>query len=159
ITDPLDISRDGGNATQLGRNSARRGLTYHSQTYLDYSCASVVLTDRIQRIANDDIDALRAARADFKGSSGWRLLTPFKQVFRDSFFHADMHPGNIFVDVTRPHRPLYLGVDFGIVGTLTPQDQRYLAENFLAFFNRDYRRIAELHIESGWMPADTRIEE
>src|SRR5699024_7258227 len=83
----------------------------------------------------------------------------FKQVFRDNFFHADMHPGNIFVDVSQPRRPRYIGVDFGIVGMLTASDQRYLAENFLAFFNRDYRRIAELHIESGWMPADTRVED
>jgi ubiquinone biosynthesis protein len=83
----------------------------------------------------------------------------FKQVFRDNFFHADMHPGNIFVDVSNPAKPSYLAVDFGIVGQLAPTDLRYLAENFLAFFNRDYRRVAELHIESGWLPPGTRTED
>lgn len=83
----------------------------------------------------------------------------FTQVFRDSFFHADMHPGNIFVDPDRPDDPRYLAVDFGIMGTLNPTDHRYLAENFLAFFNRDYRRVAELHVESGWVPPDTRVDE
>ena len=83
----------------------------------------------------------------------------FTQVFRDSFFHADMHPGNIFVDVTEPDDPRYIAVDFGIIGTLSPSDQHYLAENFLAFFRHDYRRVAELHIESGWVPAGTRVDE
>ena len=83
----------------------------------------------------------------------------FTQVLRDSFFHADMHPGNIFVDVSDPANPSYIAVDFGIIGTLSPTDQHYLAENFLAFFYRDYRRVAELHIESGWVPSDTRVDE
>jgi ubiquinone biosynthesis protein len=83
----------------------------------------------------------------------------FKQVFRDNFFHADMHPGNIFVDSSNPDKPRYIALDFGIVGSLTPSDQRYLAENFLAFFDRDYHRIAELHIESGWVPEGTRIDQ
>jgi ubiquinone biosynthesis protein len=83
----------------------------------------------------------------------------FKQVFRDNFFHADMHPGNIFVDMSDPRKPSYLAVDFGIVGSLTAADQRYLAENFLAFFNRDYKKVAELHVESGWVPEGTRVED
>jgi ubiquinone biosynthesis protein len=83
----------------------------------------------------------------------------FTQVFRDSFFHADMHPGNLFVDVTNPNNPKYIGVDFGIMGTLNPSDQRYLGENLLAFFHRDYRRVAMLHIESGWVPPSTRVDQ
>ena len=83
----------------------------------------------------------------------------FTQVFRDSFFHADMHPGNIFVAPDKPLNPQYIGIDCGIVGTLNREDKRYLAENFVAFFNRDYRKVAELHVDSGWVPADTSIEE
>ncbi|MCR2306320.1 AarF/UbiB family protein, partial [Salmonella enterica] len=83
----------------------------------------------------------------------------FTQVFRDSFFHADMHPGNIFVSYEHPENPKYIGIDCGIVGSLNKEDKRYLAENFIAFFNRDYRKVAELHVDSGWVPPDTNVEE
>lgn len=159
ITDELDLLREGGNASQLGRNWAGSDLIYHPTVYFDYSCESVLVMERIHGIPVDDTAALTAAGADFKVLAERGVEIFFKQVFRDNFFHADMHPGNIFVDATQPQRPRYIGVDFGIVGALTADDQRYLAENFLAFFNRDYRRIAELHIESGWMPADTRVED
>jgi len=96
---------------------------------------------------------------DLKKLSERGVAIFFTQVFRDSFFHADMHPGNIFVDATDPADPRYIAIDFGIIGTLSPVDQHYLAENFLAFFRRDYRRVAELHIESGWVPRDTRVDE
>lgn len=159
ITDELDLMREGGNASQLGRNWAGSDLIYHPAIYFDVSCESVLVMERIYGIPIDHVDDLKAAGVDFKALAERGVEIFFKQVFRDNFFHADMHPGNIFVDTTQPQRPLYLGLDFGIVGSLTLDDQRYLAENFLAFFNRDYRRIAELHVESGWMPADTRIEE
>jgi ubiquinone biosynthesis protein len=115
--------------------------------------------ERMSGIPIDDFEALTAAGVDFKALAERGVEIFFQQVFRDNFFHADMHPGNILVQTEHPHRPRYVALDFGIVGTLTAEDQRYLAENFLAFFNRDYRRVAELHIESGWMPADTRLEE
>lgn len=159
ITDELDLLREGGNASQLKRNWDGSDLIYHPTVYFDASCETVLVMERIRGIPVDDVDALTAAGVDFKALAERGVEIFFKQVFRDNFFHADMHPGNIFVDATHPHRPRYIGVDFGIVGALTKDDQRYLAENFLAFFNRDYRRIAELHIESGWMPADTRVED
>ena len=159
ITDELDLLREGGNANQLRRNWAGSDLIYHPEVFFDATCESVLVMERIDGIAIDDIDALHAAGVNFKVLAERGVKIFFSEVFRDNFFHADMHPGNIFVDVTHPERPRYLGVDFGIVGTLSAHDQRYLAENFLAFFNRDYRRIAELHIESGWMPADTRLED
>src|SRR5699024_5871479 len=126
------------NASQLGRNWAGSDLIYHPAVYFDASCESVLVMERIHGIPIDDVDALRAAGVDFKVLAERGVEIFFKQVFRDNFFHADMHPGNIFVDPALPHRPRYIGVDFGIVGALTADDQRYLAENFLAFFNRDY---------------------
>jgi ubiquinone biosynthesis protein len=115
----------------------------------------VMVMERIYGIPVGDIDALRAGNADFKKLAERGVEIFFTQVFRDNFFHADMHPGNIFVQL--PDK--YLAVDFGIVGSLSDSDQRYLAENFLAFFNHDYRRVAQMHIESGWVPSTTRIEE
>ena len=105
------------------------------------------------------MDALRAAGTNIKRLAENGVDIFFTQVFRHNFFHADMHPGNIFVIVTDPDRPKYAAVDFGIVGTLNPEDQRYLAQNFLAFFDRDYHRIAKLHIDSGWVPEGTRIDQ
>jgi ubiquinone biosynthesis protein len=106
-----------------------------------------------------DIEALKRAGVDLRVLAERGVEIFFSQVFRDNFFHADMHPGNIFVWWDDPADPRYMAVDFGIVGTLAPADQRYLAENFLAFFQRDYRRVAELHVDSGWVPADTRVDE
>jgi ubiquinone biosynthesis protein len=115
--------------------------------------------ERIHGIPISDIAQLRTRGIDMKQLAERGVEIFFTQVFRDSFFHADMHPGNIFVDARDPADPKYIAVDFGIIGTLEPSDHRYLAENFIAFFNRDYRRVAELHIESGWVPAGTRINE
>jgi len=159
IHDELDLLREGANASQLGRNWAGSDLITHPTIYFDHSAENVLVMERIFATPIDDIESLQAAGVDFKVLAERGVEIFFQQVFRDNFFHADMHPGNIFVDTAHPHRPRYIGLDFGIVGSLTPADQRYLADNFLAFFNRDYRRIAELHVESGWMPADTRIEE
>ena len=115
--------------------------------------------ERIFGVQVDDIAALRAAGTDIQRLAENGVEIFFTQVFRHNFFHADMHPGNIFVDVTNPLAPKYVAVDFGIVGTLDERDQHYLAENFLAFFRRDYRRVATLHIDSGWVPPGTRLDE
>lgn len=159
ITDELDLMREGANASQLGRNWAGSDLIVHPEIHFDYSTENVLVMERMYGVPIDDVGTLKAAGVDFKVLAERGVEIFFKQVFRDNFFHADMHPGNIFVQTDMPHRPRYVGLDFGIVGSLTAADQRYLAENFLAFFNQDYKRIAELHIESGWMPADTRVEE
>ncbi len=159
ISDELDLLREGANASQLGRNWAGSDLIVHPTIYFDYSTENVLVMEHMHGTPIDDVETLVAAGADFKALAERGVEIFFKQVFRDNFFHADMHPGNIQVQLDNPQRPRYIGLDFGIVGSLTPQDQRYLAENFLAFFNQDYRRIAELHVESGWMPADTSIED
>ena len=118
-----------------------------------------MVQERIYGIPISDMDALRDAGANIQllAENGVEIF--FTQVFRHNFFHADMHPGNIFVIATDPDNPKYAAVDFGIVGTLSPSDQRYLAENFLAFFDRDYHRIAKLHLESGWVPEGTRVDQ
>lgn len=159
ISDELDLMREGANASQLGRNWAGSDLIIHPQIHFDYSTDSVLVMERMNGVPIDDVDTLAAQGVDFRVLAERGVEIFFKQVFRDNFFHADMHPGNIFVQTSHPDRPRYVGLDFGIVGSLTADDQRYLAENFLAFFNQDYRRIAELHIESGWMPPGTRLEE
>ena len=155
IHDELDLMREAANAAQLRRNFADGRLLYVPEVFWDYTRENVMVQERIYGIPVDRVDDLVAAGVDMKtlGERGVEIF--FTQVFRDNFFHADMHPGNIFV---RPDGT-YIGVDFGIMGTLTAGDQRYLAENLLAFFHRDYRRVAELHIESGWVPQDTRVED
>ncbi|MDI3259940.1 MAG: ubiquinone biosynthesis regulatory protein kinase UbiB [Sinobacteraceae bacterium] len=159
VYDELDLMREGANCSQLRRNWLGSELIYHPLVFWDYTRPRVLVLERIDGISIRELDRLRAAGVDFKVLAERGVEIFFKQVFRDNFFHADMHPGNIFVDVSDPHRPSYLAVDFGIVGSLTASDQRYLAENFLAFFNRDYKRIAELHLESGWIPKGTRVED
>ncbi len=159
IMDELDLIREGANASQLRSNWLGSELIYHPRVYFDYSRPNVLVLERLRGIPIDDIQALAAAGVNFQVLAERGVEIFFKQVFRDNFFHADMHPGNIFVDVDNPERPRYVAMDFGIVGSLTPNDQRYLAENLLAFFNRDYRRVAELHLESGWVPHETRVDE
>jgi ubiquinone biosynthesis protein len=158
IFDELDLMREGANASQLRRNWLGSELIYHPVVFWDYSRPSVLVMERLHGINIDEVAKLRELGVDFKVLSE-RGVVFFKQVFRDNFFHADMHPGNILVDATDPAKPRYNAIDFGIVGSLTQSDQRYLAENFLAFFNRDYRRVAELHVQSGWVPPETRVEE
>jgi ubiquinone biosynthesis protein len=155
IRDELDLLREAANCAQLRRNFADGRLLYVPEVFWDYTRENVMVQERIYGIPVDQVDELIAAGVDMKslGERGVEIF--FTQVFRDNFFHADMHPGNIFV---RPDGT-YIGVDFGIMGTLTAADQRYLAGNLLAFFQRDYRKVAELHVESGWVPRDTRIED
>jgi ubiquinone biosynthesis protein len=155
----LDLLREAANASQLRRNFQDSDQLYVPQVYWDYCRGNVLTIERVHGIPVSNIAALKASGADIKRLAENGVNIFFTQVFRHNFFHADMHPGNIFVDVTRPEQPRYIAVDFGIVGSLSDSDQRYLAENFLAFFQRDYRRVATLHVDSGWVPADTRIDE
>ncbi len=155
IFDELDLMREAANASQLRRNFEDSPLLYVPDVYWDYCRPNVMVMERIYGTPVSRIDILKEKGISMQmlGERGVEIF--FTQVFRDNFFHADMHPGNIFVaDDGR-----YMAVDFGIIGTLTESDKRYLAENFLAFFNRDYRRIAELHLESDWVPEGTRVDQ
>jgi ubiquinone biosynthesis protein len=155
----LDLMREAANASQLERNFLGSELLHVPEVHWDYCRQTVLTIERVVGIQVDDIDALRAAGTDIQRLAENGVEIFFTQVFRHNFFHADMHPGNIFVDVTDPKKPKYVAVDFGIVGTLDERDKHYLAENFLAFFRRDYRRVARLHVDSSWVPAGTRVDE
>ncbi len=159
IHDELDLQREAANASQLRRNFENSPLIYIPFIDWDYTRKSVMVMERIHGIPIADVPALKAAGVNLKVLAEKGVEIFFTQVFRDSFFHADMHPGNIFVDVSNPADPKYIAIDFGIVGTLAPDDQSYLARNLLAFFRRDYRQVAQLHIQSGWVPPDTRVNE
>lgn len=159
LLDELDFVREGANAQQLRRNFTDSSILYIPEVYWPFTTGEVLVLERIGGTRISDIDELVAQNVDMRLLAERGVEIFFGQVFRDNFFHADMHPGNIFVDCSDPADPRYIAVDFGICGTLSPQDKRYLAENFLAFFQRDYRRVAELHVDSGWVPAGTRIDE
>jgi ubiquinone biosynthesis protein len=159
IIDELDLMREAANTAQLKRNFAGSDKLYVPDIYWNYCRPEVLVQERIYGIPISDMDALTAAGTNIQALAENGVEIFFTQVFRHNFFHADMHPGNIFVIVTDPEKPKYAAVDFGIIGTLSPSDQRYLAENFLAFFDRDYHRIAKLHIDSGWVPEGTRIDQ
>ena len=159
VTDELDLIREGANAAAIHRNFADSHLLYIPEIIWDYTRQSVLVMERIEGIPVADVAALRERGVDLRLLAERGVEIFFTQVFKHNFFHADMHPGNIFVDATHPDDPTYRAVDFGIVGSLLDSDQRYLAENFYAFFNRDYRRVAELHVESGWVPKETRVDE
>jgi ubiquinone biosynthesis protein len=155
IFDELDLQREAANASQLRRNWLHSELLFIPEVYWDWTHPNVMVMERVYGTPVSEVDRLKAQGVSMKllGERGVEIF--FTQVFRDNFFHADMHPGNIFVEPDGR----YIAVDFGIVGTLTSDDQRYLAENLLAFFERDYRRVAELHVESGWVPPETRVDE
>ncbi len=159
ILDELDLVREAANASQLRRNFQDSKILYIPEVHWPLTRRNVLVMERIHGIPIGDLEHLRQLGVNMKKLSERGVEIFFTQVFRDSFFHADMHPGNIFVDAGDPEDPRYIAVDFGIIGTLSPTDQHYLAENFLAFFQRDYRRVAELHIESGWVPRETRVDE
>ncbi|MCK6370783.1 MAG: ubiquinone biosynthesis regulatory protein kinase UbiB [Gammaproteobacteria bacterium] len=159
ILNELDLLREAANAAQLRRNFENDPKIYVPEVYWDYCRANVMVLERIHGIPIDDITALKAAHVNIPRLAANGVAIFFTQVFRDNFFHADMHPGNIFVDPGDPEHPKYCAVDFGIVGTLTDSDRRYLAENFLAFFERDYHRVAQLHVDSRWVPPGTRVDE
>ncbi len=159
ILDELDLMREAANSAQLKRNFEGSEQLYVPAIYWDYCRPQAMVQERIYGTPISDMESLRAAGTDIKVLAENGVEIFFTQVFRHNFFHADMHPGNIFVITTDPERPRYAAVDFGIVGTLSPEDQRYLAENFLAFFDRNYYRIAKLHLDSGWVPPDTRVDQ
>jgi ubiquinone biosynthesis protein len=159
VLDELDLLREAGNASQLRRNFAGSSLLYVPEVYWDYCRVNVMVMERIHGIIVSQVDELRARGTNIRKLAENGVEIFFTQVFRHNFFHADMHPGNIFVQIEDPENPRYAAIDFGIVGTLDPRDQHYLAENFLAFFERNYHRVAALHVESGWVPASTRVDE
>ena len=160
LLDELDLMREAANASQLRRNFEDSQILYVPQVEWEYTRHNVMLMERISGIPVRDIKALREANIDFKwlAESGVEIF--FTQVFRDSYFHADMHPGNIFVKPgENGQSPKIMVVDFGIMSSLSEFDKRYLAENFLAFLNKDYQKVAELHVQSGWVPPGTRVDE
>ncbi len=159
ILDELDLMREAANSAQLKRNFQGSDMLYVPEIYWDYCRPEVLVQERIFGTPISDMDTLREAGTNIQVLAENGVEIFFTQVFRHNFFHADMHPGNIFVLHNDPERPKYAAVDFGIVGTLSPEDQRYLAENFLAFFDRNYHRIAKLHLDSGWVPAGTRVDQ
>ena len=159
LLDELDLMREASNASLLRRNFENSPLLYVPKIYWDFAHPNILVMERIYGIPISEVTTFKRLGVNLKKLAEHGVQIFFTQVFRDSFFHADMHPGNIMVDINDPENPKYLGVDFGIMGTLSPNDQYYLAENFLAFFKRDYRRVAVLHVESGWIPADTRIDQ
>jgi ubiquinone biosynthesis protein len=159
IFDELDLQREAGNASQLKRNFDNSNLLYIPKIHWHLSNRKVLVQERIHGVPVNDIEAIDKAGINREELAKRGVEIFFTQVFRDSFFHADMHPGNIFVNPALPNDPQYMAVDFGIVGSLTAEDQAYLARILLAFFNRDYRQIAQLHVDCGWLPADTKVHE
>ena len=159
LMDELDLMREAANAAQLKRNFEGSDLLYVPEVYWDFCRTDVMVMERIRGVPIGDMDALRTAGVNFRELSERGVEIFFSQVFSYNFFHADMHPGNIFVDVSDPEKPRYMAVDFGIMGSLSLSDKRYLAENFIAFFERDYFRVAQLHVDSRWVPEDTRVDE
>lgn len=158
ILDELDLRKEMHNAIRLRANFENSEMLYVPEMYQDFCHKNVIVMERIYGIPVSNIAELKANGTDMKLLAERGVQVFFTQVFRDSFFHADMHAGNIFVNPNHPENPQYIGIDCGIVGTLNHNDKRYLAENFVAFFNRDYRRVALMHVESGWTPPDTDID-
>jgi len=159
LHDELDLIREAANANQLRRNFTDSDLLMIPVMYWDYCSTHVLVMERMHGIPIGRMDRLRDAGMDMSKLSRDGVEIFFRQVFQDGFFHADMHPGNILVGTQGDQFNRYIALDFGIVGALSEFDKNYLAQNFLAFFRRDYRRVAELHIESGWVPAHTRVEQ
>jgi ubiquinone biosynthesis protein len=155
LRDELDLMREAANASQLKRNFANSSLLSVPEVYWDFCSSEVMVMQRMYGIPVSQVQTLREAGVDISRLAANGVEIFYTQVFRDGFFHADMHPGNIMVAPDGR----YIALDFGIMGTLTDKDKHYLAQNFIAFFRRDYKRVAEVHIESGWAPADTRVDE
>ncbi|MFO1217379.1 MAG: ubiquinone biosynthesis regulatory protein kinase UbiB [Burkholderiaceae bacterium] len=158
LHDELDLVREAANAAQLRRNMAPLHLLIVPEMVWELCTSNVIVMERMKGVPISQVDRLRAAGVDIKKLARDGVTIFFTQVFRDGFFHADMHPGNIQVSVDPATLGRYIALDFGIIGTLTEFDKEYLAQNFLAFFQRDYKRVAELHVESGWVPPNTRVD-
>lgn len=159
VLDELDLQREAANTSQLRRNFIDGELLYVPEVHWDYTRRDVFTMERIHGIPVSEVGRLREAGVDLKELAERGVRIFFTQVFRDSFFHADMHPGNIFVDATNPALPRYIGIDCAIMGSLSDFDQYYLARNLLAIFQRRYREVAELHVECGWVPPGTRVQD
>jgi ubiquinone biosynthesis protein len=159
LHDELDLVREASSAAQLRRNMEGLDLVLIPEMLWDYCTTEVLVMERMHGVPISQVDRLREAGVDIHKLARDGVVLFFTQVFRDGFFHADMHPGNIQVSLAPETFGRYISLDFGIVGTLTEVDKEYLAQNFVAFFRRDYKRVAELHIESGWVPAATRVDE
>ncbi|WOH36073.1 ubiquinone biosynthesis regulatory protein kinase UbiB [Thalassotalea fonticola] len=159
ILDELDLLRETANAIQLKRNFNNDNVLYVPEVHSEYCFKNVMVMERIYGIGVGDVEQLKANNVNMQLLAERGVEVFFTQVFRDSFFHADMHPGNVFVNATNPDDPTWIAIDCGIVGTLNKEDKRYLAENFVAFFNRDYHKVAQLHVDSGWVPANTSVDE
>jgi ubiquinone biosynthesis protein len=159
ILDELDLQREGANTSQLRRNFLNSELLYVPEVYWDFTRKNVLTMERIDGIPVTDIKALEAQNTNMKRLAERGVEIFFTQVFRDSFFHADMHPGNIFVSKNNPDKPQYIGIDCAIIGSLSDSDQYYLARNLLAIFQRDYRLVAQLHVECGWVSSDIRVHD
>ena len=159
ITAELDLRHEAANASLLKKNTSKRKLVYVPTVFWDYSSPRVMVSEKISGIPIGDIPALNEAGVNMKTLAERGVEIFFSQVFDDCFFHADMHPGNIFVDATHPQEPTYIAIDCAIVGQLSREDQYYVARNLLAILQRNYRLVAELHIESGWVPAATRVQD
>jgi ubiquinone biosynthesis protein len=159
LHDELDFMREASNAAQLRRNMEGLDLVLIPEMIWDFCRDDVIVMERMKGVPISQVERLRAAGVDIPKLARDGVTIFFTQVFRDGFFHADMHPGNIQVSLEPDTFGRYISLDFGIVGTLTEIDKEYLAQNFTAFFRRDYKRVAELHVESGWVPADTRVDE
>lgn len=157
ILDELDLQREAANTALIRRNFEHSSICYVPQIYWDLTRRNVMVEERVYGVPISQIEVLKAHNVNMEKLAERGVEIFFTQVFDHSFFHADMHPGNVFVDISDPENPVYKAIDFGIVGTLDPESQSYLAQNLIAFFDRDYRAVAELHVESGWVPADTRI--
>jgi len=158
LHDELDLVREAANAAQLRRNMQGLELVLVPEMVWDLCTSTVLVMERMDGVPISQIQRLREAGVDIAKLARDGVTIFFTQVFRDGFFHADMHPGNIQVSLAQRSFGRYIALDFGIVGTLTDWDKEYLAQNFLAFFRRDYKRVAELHVESGWVPANTRVD-
>ncbi len=158
LHDELDLMREASNAAQLRRNMEGLDLVLIPEVFWDFCHQEVMVMERMNGVPINQVETLRAAGVDIPKLARDGVTIFFTQVFRDGFFHADMHPGNIQVSLEPESFGRYISLDFGIVGTLTEFDKEYLAQNFTAFFRRDYKRVAELHIESGWVPPTTRVD-
>jgi ubiquinone biosynthesis protein len=159
IHDELDLAREAANCSQLRRNFLHSTLLLIPEVYWDWCTSEVMVMQRMSGVPISQVERLREEGIDIPRLARAGVEIFFTQVFRDGYFHADMHPGNIFVATDATNKGKYIALDFGIMGTLSERDKGYLAQNFLAFFRRDYRRVATAHIESGWVPPDTRVDE
>ncbi|MCG6118600.1 MAG: ubiquinone biosynthesis regulatory protein kinase UbiB [Aquimonas sp.] len=159
LRDELDLQREGANGSVLRRHFKDSADLYVPEVHWPLTCEQVLTLERVRGVRADDLAAIEAAGIDRRALAAKVVQLFYTQVFRDNFFHADAHPGNLWVDISRVERPRFIALDFGIMGALPEIDQFYLAENFMAIFSRDYRRIAQLHIDAGWMPGTLRIDD